>query len=174
MGSEMCIRDSTSRVASSYTPFKPTFSRVAASFTTFKLGLRCWFPSWINRPLLIGWYQLASVKTKRENETNKHRDCIALSLLSFMFTLQSLTETCLFSRTRLHKTKNVQSHHRTVQFCNGLGSHRNLRFSIILERLAGLSPKVLLSQPFRICEAECIQTDLSVHLIWPSTKPSLT
>ena len=50
-----------------------------------------------------------------------------------------------------HKTQtSVQNDHQTVRFCNGLGRDQNL------ERLAGWSPKMPVSQHFRVCETECV------------------
>ena len=47
---------------------------------------------------------------------------------------------------------------------------QTLGFREILERLAGLSPKVPLSQPFQVCKAECSIPNgilkLSVHFVF--------
>ena len=52
--------------------------------------------------------------------------------------------------------KSVQNDHQLVRFRNGLGWHPNLRLSDNFERLTGWSPSVPLSQPFRVCVAECV------------------
>ena len=41
---------------------------------------------------------------------------------------------------------------------------QTLGFQVLLGTLAGWSPKAPLSQPFRVCKAECVSSDISVHL----------
>ena len=58
-----------------------------------------------------------------------------------------------------HLTKHQQVSQTTTKsfvFAMVLETIETLGFRDILERLAGLRPKVLLSQPFRVCEAECV------------------
>ena len=49
---------------------------------------------------------------------------------------------------------------------------QTLGFQDTLERLAVWSPKMPLSQHFRVCEAECVLTDISVHLTLCAPHPT--
>ena len=120
-------------------------------------GASVGFPSWINRLDRIGRYLLALVKTKtvKRNTQNKIiarvwcSGATPLRHWGFGVGFRTFEPLC----TPPHKTqKSAQSDHQT------------LGFQVLFGTLAGWSLKVPLSQPFRLCKAECVWSDISVHL----------